>query len=215
MGGAAGWLATFLTILGANWAVLLSAVVAWGVTSQKAAFAFAADPHVHLFGSVFLWSLWTYLALSILYRLHNGISTQPKIDYAFGVIIEGVGLAVDQGDDGNFQPNLAFRNLATGPIKIQVKECRVVIGGRTNPDQDMAPLVMPRFGTKGLTAGLFKKSDFPNSMYEGTFSLILEYGPYDGEAVRRLRWRGKLVIRPTAAAWGFANEHISEEDTAI
>jgi hypothetical protein len=129
LGAPMGVLADLLTILTQNWGVLVSAAFAIWAGLSKATFRFLNDPHVQTIGNLFIWTLWTYIGLSFLYRIHTGIKTQPYVDYAFGVIIEGIGLAVDQQDDGNFQPSISFRNVVNGAIKIQVTECRSIIEG--------------------------------------------------------------------------------------
>jgi len=80
-------------------------------------------------------------------------------------------------------------------------------------------MVVPRLAQKGISAGLFKKSDLPQKgKIEGNLDMTIEYGPHDGDAVRKLRIKMKLIIQPppvNTGQWGFGNEYISEEDTPI
>ena len=218
----AGWwtnlFSAFVTIA-TSWGVIVSALVAFGVWFFKGTFDFLGDQYVRRAGGVFLWFLWSYIGLSILYRLHTGIKTLPHVDYAFGVVVESIGLGVDQADDGNLQPNIQFRNVVNGPIRATPKDIRVIIDGRTNPDVNVGHMMIPRIAQKGVTCGLFKKSDFyGKGKVEGTLDITLEYGPHDGDPVRKLRVKAKLIIQEPPqglAVWGFANEYISEEDTPI
>ena len=216
-GGAANWLATALTIAGTNWGVLVSFAAGIGAWFWKDAFGFASDPHVQIGGSVFLWTLWTYIALSILYRLHHGIRTSPMVDYAFGIIIENIGMNVDAADDGRFQVVVNVRNICAGAIKIKITDIRLIIDGRTNPDKELDALILPRLGTKGIAAHPFKKEDFKDGDMEGSLDFTIQYGPHDGDPVRQIRSRTKITIvkTPSPLPWGFSNEHVSEDDTPL
>lgn len=216
-GGAIGLLADLLSLLGQNWGAVVSLILALGFGVFDWAFRFLQDAHVQTFGEVFLWSLWSYIGISILYRLHNGIKTSPVVDYAFGVIIESLVPQVETEEDGSFQLVVNFRNICVGAIRLTFTEVRLILDGRTNPDKEMAPLVLPRLATKGLAIHPFKKQDFTVGKHEGTLAFTIEYGPHDGAPVRRMRGRYKVnfTMATGAAPWGFGMEHVSEEDTAI
>jgi hypothetical protein len=219
--GAGWWTNLISAIVGiaTNWGLIVSVLFGVAAWAWRDAFKVLADPHVQLGGSVFLWSLWTYIAMSFLYRIHTGIKTIPYVDYAFGIIIEGLGINVDTTREGNIQPTLQFRNVVNAAIKYQIKDVRVIINGRTHPDALILPVIIPRLGQKGLGTGLFKKSEFTGKdKYEGFLDVTIEYGPYDGKPVRKMRIKAKLFIQPPPSpngTWGFGNELISEEDTPI
>ena len=184
-GGALGFIADTLTIAMQNWGLLLSAALGLGAGTWAFAFKVINDPHVQTIGGVFLWSLWSYIGLSVLYRLHNGIKTVPTLDYAFGIILEGFTLGSDDADDGNVQVGINFRNIVNGAISLRVSEIGVILDGRTNQDTPLPAITIPRLGTKGVLSAPFKKTDLGDGVVEGFFDITILYGPHDGEPVRK------------------------------
>src|SRR5579875_1600775 len=199
----ATWAGTLFTIATANWVVIVSVCIALWAGLSKSAFTFLTEPHHQLMGQVFVGTLWTLIGLYFLYKIHTGIRTQPHIDYAFGLLIENVGLAVDQTADGNIQPNLQLRNMVNSAIRLSITDVRVIIDGKANPDITLPTIVIPRLGQKGVGAGLFKKEDIAGKLkVEGSLDISFEYGPHDGEPVRKLRLKLKLHIQPPANGQG-------------
>ena len=214
LGDVAGLGAVALTYATTNWGVLMSAVLGLGAGVWNDAFKFLNDPRIETIGWVFLLSLWTWIGLSILNKLNTRVTTRPEVDYAFGVIVENLGLAVDPAPDGRLQFNLQIRNVANAAIKFQVIDVRVVLGERTPPDNDKKlSVVLPRLGQKGFGMGLFNKSDMPDgSEAEGSIYMVAVYGPHDGDPVRKRTIRIKTLVKRAGIVFGLSNEHVNDDD---
>jgi hypothetical protein len=213
-GGVLGAASAVLTVAGANWGLLLSAAIALGAAFWKGAFSFFTDPHVRVFGSVFLWALWTYIALSILYRMRNGIKVIPHIDYAHAVLVESFGLALDRESENNaLQIIMNLRNVSNGAIRITVEDYRIIIGNRTVPDCKLGEIIIPRVGNKGIMSGVFSK-DVIKDRTEGTIDCTIHYGPAEGQMLRKFRVKSKIHLKLGDPA-GMANEFVSEEDAPL
>jgi len=216
--GPFGFMADVLSVAQTNWGAVLSLAVALGAGFWKGATDLASNPQVRVGASVFLWSIWTYIALSLLYRISRGIKVVSVIDYAHSLVVEGMYLAVNLDAKGvatAFQVGVNLRNVGNGPCKIEVHEYRIVMGGRTLPDSPVLSLICPRMGAKSVVSGSFSKDAITKDKAEGTLSLVLHYGPPDGLAVRVYRMKANITLSITAKQQALANQIAFEEDTSI
>jgi hypothetical protein len=212
--GPLGFLSDILQVCTTNWGVIVSALLAFGAVLWQGAYAIITNTKAQVFGGVFLWSVWTYIGLSLLYRFHRGIRTSVIIDYSHAIIVENLSIAYDEESESSaLQVCLGIRNVANGPIKIEVQEFRNIIDGRTIPDSPVITMIAPRMGPRGIMSGTFKK-DAIKDRADGHLTLLLHYGPPDGPVVRKFKLRAKITLR-IGETTGVGNMIESEEDSPL
>ncbi len=216
--GPLGFLADLLTVATQNWGAILALALALGATVSRHAFAFLSDVHVQMFGSVFIWALWSYIGLSLLYRLHNGLTVSTRVDYKYAVIIDGLTIGINKeasAKDPAVQVTVNLRNVANGAIALQVLEFRLIISGRTYPPEEpMKTIVLPRIGPRSVTSRAFAREVLDDeALTVGHLDMILQYGPAEEAFERKYRVRLKLHIQTEPA--GVVGEVESEEDLPI
>jgi hypothetical protein len=218
-GGLLGFVADVLQVLMQNWGLVLSVAIGLGAGLWDTAFRLLNDPHVLTIGRVFLWTLWSYLGVSLLLRVHRGIKVIEEIECIHAVNIEQLFLAFDPtAASSNVQIVAQYRNVSNRAIKLRVEDLRVVLDRRTIQEEDgkgapFPELIIPRIATKAVRSGPFNREELQERS-EGLLDIAIEYGPHDGEFCRKYRHRSRIYVnlgeRP-----GITNHIISEVDSAL
>src|SRR5580658_5958668 len=191
------WLAAVSSVFAIfGWAVPVSAVIAATVTIWGTAFLWVQRPLVYVPATVFLFCLWTYVALWVIWSRRTPLTVRVAHEYAYSLIPEPsqVNLAkIGPSQDDGFALIYNFRNVGAGPVRLRIEDFRVVIGGMTNDDPPQQPEVtFARMAQKGIRA--LVKRQVGKGTYEGTATAKILYGPPDSESVRRYTYRVKLNL---------------------
>ena len=194
-----------------TWAAIISLGLGFLAAFWSGLFNFFSNQHTQIAIGVFLAALWTYIGLRIIRR-----------DYRYSLNPEGFQLYIDpDSTDLALSVGINFRNICTHPIRIRVEEFRLKIEDRTCADPDTTiEMIVPRVSARGIRSGGFKK-DVLKNRNSGTLSLIVIYGPPDGEFIRRYRYKTKLHFAFTMdtnqklVAATVGEEYISDSDEPV
>ena len=201
-----GHLADLLTLLGTNWALVVSAIIAIATGGLGTLRAFALTPSVYVGAAVFLALLWTLIGILVLIDRRKPRQIQVHADYRYGLTFEGFlpsftpenfPMLSQRGILG-FSINL--RNWSSGPIKYTLESADIQIGTRTVPRSARNPVsgYISRGGAKTVRPAAFSSGTL-NEYYgkgetKGTAEIAIIYGPPDGPPVRRFRINIDLTL---------------------
>jgi hypothetical protein len=135
LGPIGGFIATAITVVTVNWALVVSAGIGLLAATWAALTSFFQNTGVEVGIAVFLASIWSYIGLISLYDRRRPTLTSSAPDYRHGLIFEGLlpNFVVTPNEPAALQFGLQFRNFSSGPMQYNVENFDIRVGSRSSP----------------------------------------------------------------------------------
>jgi len=219
-----GWLANLLVnaiyLLGTNWVLTLSTLIAIVTVISRTTAEIVGNSHIQLAAISFLVVMWTLIGLLFLKDRKSPVKTIRIPSLAYGLGFENFRIGFERGNDhACYQIGVVLRNVSGVALRYTVEQLEVRIKARSmnnKKTQDKGGII-PFGVARSYWCDAFPKSevaDFIDKKCSGTIDLVVAYGPYNGATCRRLAmsFTGEFLINE---AGQIADRIVTEKEEAI
>lgn len=191
LGNALGYVITFITT---NWVAVMSAILSYAITAADWTLNIARMDSVRIGVGAFLAILWTSIGITFLRNQKRGQMVRVVHEYAYALTQAGIALLPTEKEGVTYALN--FANVGAGPIRLQVEEFRITLGGRTGPEEEKFPdLFLPRAAVKQYRFPTFTKENLPGAEpAKGAIVFTGVYGHPEFPPVRRIKLRINIQL---------------------
>jgi hypothetical protein len=203
----------------------IGAIGVWIVNYYTSILLWVQQPAIYSSMGVFLFILWTYIALTLIKDRREIKAVRIAHDYAYAIIVEGGWQAIFGKFPSNhpihpnsdaFNLSCNFRNVSAGPLRLKVEEMRAIINSRTCEESPSIELIFARMGPKLVRSGAIPRDKNERNL-SGSVHFKFIYGHPDGRFVRRytLKMKVHIILDPVNNTAVVTDEIIEEKDEPI